>query len=254
MRIAQIVLPNASLYERKSQRIDAAALTAAGHEIDPRGEVAHLYAPRVLPRLRVDVPYVASGAPPRIWWRRKPGYVVAPIEDESFTLLPEAVEDAYFTQHAERSAQHLVIGSIERKSTRNAREQVLHRLARTRDDLVWHSFDDIPTPEQFARVGVWIDPAVDPHDYDGGTAEALAAGCVVVATRTPINAQRCEQGRSAMLVPANDPNEMTHTILSALFKSEVGQQRTAAAKQTIGKFRARQRLRVLVHMYETLVI
>lgn len=256
MRIAQIVLPNASLYERKSQRIDFAALTAAGHEVEVcdlrspiRAEVAHVYGTRALPRIKLSVPFVASGLPPRVWWRRKPDFVVAPVEEEPFTLLPEAVEDVYFDVRASGSD----LGSIARPSVANAIDQTLHRLARTRDDIVWHLFDTAPTAEELSRIGVWVDPASDAHDYDGYTAEALAAGCTVVATRTPINRQRCEEGRTALLVPPADPNEMTHAILSALFKSEVGQQRAAAAKQTIGKFRARQRLRVLAQMYERLL-
>ena len=77
MRIAQIVLPGASLYERKSQRLDAAAL-AGTHEVQlvdaarldgpARGfDVAHVYGPRVLPRRRFGAPYVASGTMPRRW-------------------------------------------------------------------------------------------------------------------------------------------------------------------------------------------
>jgi glycosyltransferase involved in cell wall biosynthesis len=104
-----------------------------------------------------------------------------------------------------------------------------------------------------SEVKVWVDPAIDVHDYDGFTAEALAAGRIVVASRTPVNLQRSEKGRTALLVPPNDPNELTHAILAALFKSETGQQRAIAARQTISKFRPRQRLRVLAALYETLV-
>ena len=47
MRVAQMILPGASAYERKSQRIDAAALVEAGHEVVgvDECEIAHLYAP-----------------------------------------------------------------------------------------------------------------------------------------------------------------------------------------------------------------
>jgi glycosyltransferase involved in cell wall biosynthesis len=128
----------------------------------------------------------------------------------------------------------------------------MHRLDRTRDDITWLLFDAPPSPDELASVGVWVDPAIDERDYDGFTAEAMAAGRVVVASRTAINVHRAEKGRTALLVPAGDPNELTHAILAALFKSEVGQQRANAARQTISKFRARQRHRVLAALYETL--
>jgi glycosyltransferase involved in cell wall biosynthesis len=74
----------------------------------------------------------------------------------------------------------------------------------------------------------------------------------VVASRTPINVQRLEKGRTGVLVPPGDPNEMTHAILAALFKPETLEPRLQAARQTIGKFRGRQRLRALTRIYEAL--
>ena len=79
------------------------------------------------------------------------------------------------------------------------------------------------------------------------------AGLPVVAARTAVNSARLEKGRTGWLVPMNDPNEMTHAILSALFKPEVASSKTGAARQTASKFRARQRLRVLAALYESLV-
>jgi hypothetical protein len=46
---------------------------------------------------------------------------------------------------------------------------------------------------------------------------------------------------------------MTHAILSALFKSEVAQEKIQSAGQTASKFRAKHRLRVLTRLYETLI-
>lgn len=102
-------------------------------------------------------------------------------------------------------------------------------------------------------VDVWADPATSETDFDGFVAEALVAGLLVVAARTAINSQRLEKGRTGWLVPMNDPNEMTHAILSALFKPEVASNKLTAARQTVSKFRGRQRLRMLAHMYETLI-
>ena len=65
-----------------------------------------------------------------------------------------------------------------------------------------------------------------------------------------MNAWRLEQGRTGFLVPVGDPNEMTHAILTALFKVEVAESRQQAARQTVSKFRARQRLRILLRLYE----
>jgi glycosyltransferase involved in cell wall biosynthesis len=79
------------------------------------------------------------------------------------------------------------------------------------------------------------------------------SGKIVVASRTEVNAQRLEQGRTGLLVPPNDPNELTHAILAALFKPEVARSKIEAARQTAGKFRPRQRVRVLERIYESLI-
>ncbi|HWW61074.1 MAG TPA: glycosyl transferase family 1, partial [Thermoanaerobaculia bacterium] len=62
-----------------------------------------------------------------------------------------------------------------------------------------------------------------------------------------------EKGRTGLLVPCNDPNELAHAILTALFKPEVAQRKIEAVRQTVSKFRHRQRLRILAHLYETLI-
>ena len=269
MRIAQLLLPGASSYERKSQRLDlecgghAAAvvspeqsggMAAALHGFD----VAHVYGPRELPSslfTGFPIPYVASGVvrKPRFAFRspREPEYALAPVENADFTLLPEAVDDGYFDvrQNAHGSP---AIGSIDRPSVRNSVEQAMARIHRFRDDINWHLFTHEPAPAELAQLYAWIDPAVEEDDFDGFTAEALVVGLPVVATRTPINVQRCEQGRTAVLVPARDPNELVHAILAALFKPEVANPEINAARQTASKFRIRQRLRVLGHIYENL--
>jgi glycosyltransferase involved in cell wall biosynthesis len=270
MRIAQVVLPGASHYDRKSQRIDAGL---PGHEVvrtdDARGfDVAHWYGPAqagapVPPQDKAagwapvgrQAPWpvvVASFRIERRWWQRRvePRVLVSPLEGEGVTQLPEAVDDAYFDLPA---AANGVIGCFLRPSVRELLDLTLHRLDRVRDDIVWHFFEAPPTPEELAAVMGWVDPATAPDDYDGFTAEALAAGRIVVASRTPINDWRCEKGRTGLLVPPGDPNELTHAILSALFKPERGQQRVTAARQTSSKFRPRQRYRALARLYETLL-
>lgn len=259
MRIAQVILPAASQYERKSQRADRAAL-AARHEVvgDPgNADVAHVYTTGELPRspfLNFPVPYVASARVARSRWSfrqpKEPGHVV------TWENLPEVVEDRYFDARGggrDREREERVVGSFRRPSTQNMVEQTLARIERFRNDVQWQLFDAPPTPENLAGVDVWVDPAVSEEDWDGFTAEALVLSLPVVAARTAINAARLEQGRTGWLVPPRDPNEMTHAILSALFKSEVAQAKIEAAKQTASKFRSRQRLRVLTHLYETLI-
>lgn len=261
MRIVQIVLADASEYERKCQRVDFEALAA--HEVivasidDARAsgaDVAHVYAGRELPAapfVRFPMPYIASAAVKRSpWpWRRavEPDYVVSPLAE-----LPEAVEERYW-QEQPRAESRAIVGSYFRPPVRNMIEQTLARIHRFRDDVRWNVFDHVPTPADLAAVDIWVDPAVDEDDYDGFVAEAVVMGLPVVAARTKINAMRLEQGRTGALVPARDPNEMTHAILAALFKPEVARTRQHAARQTVSKFKARQRLRVLSHMYETVI-
>lgn len=256
MRIAQIVLPGASHYERKSQRADRAAL-AGHHEVvdDVRNaDLAHVYTSMELPPrdfVGFPIPYLASAPMARSRWSwRKP---VPPRMVVTPENLPEVVEDEYFAAAAASRPGTNTIGSFARDSTRNHVEQTLHRIERFRDDVTWRLFPAPPTPRDLAEVDVWVDPAVDENDFDGFVAEALVVGLPVVAARTAINAQRLEKGRTGLLVPPRDPNEMTHAILSALFKSEVAQGKIGAARQTNSKFRMRQRLRVLIRLYETLI-
>ena len=272
MRIAQIILPGASEYERKCQRVDQAAL-AESHDVvvvtlgevrASGAEVAHVYARGelpVAPFVRFPIPYVSSADVRRSRWpfRRpvEPDYVVSPIiekvEQSRYQPLSEAVEDVYFSgQRAAGGGQEKVIGSFARVAVKDIVEQTLARISRFRDDITWHLFERTPSPEDLAGVDLWVDPAIDERDFDGFVAEASVMGVPIVASRTKINTLRLEHGRTGFLVPPRDPNEMTHAILSALFKPEVAGSKVNAARQTVSKFRARQRLRVLAHMYETL--
>ena len=275
MRIAQIVLAGASEYERKSQRIDNAALSVAhdvviatpAEVVAGGADIAHVYASHELtaaPFSRFPIPYVASADMPvsrfRLRQPRRPELVLLPaVEPESTRsrILPEAVEDRFFDAtgeaRRERAADRAVVGSFARRSTQNVVEQTMARIQRFRSDVAWRLFDAAPSPEDLAGVDAWIDPAVDEHDLDGFVAEALVVGVPVVAARTAINAARLEQGRAGLLVPPRDPNEMTHAILTILFKREVSESRSQAARQTISKYRARQRVRILARLYETLL-
>lgn len=255
MRILQIVLPHASEFEKKCQRVDFAAL-APMHDVvvrdterdAPRADVAHVYGAPAL--IRLPMPYVASSAPPArrfsLHRHNQPAAVISPFD------IPEAVEESYFALAETRGSEN-VIASYRRPSMINAIEQALVRIHRFREDVTWKLFERPPTPDDLAAVDVWVDAAVDDDDFDGFVAEAIVAGKAVAASRTPMNALRLEQGRSGFLVPRNDPNELTHAILAALFKPEVARSKIEAARQTAGRFRPRQRIRVLTRIYETVI-
>jgi glycosyltransferase involved in cell wall biosynthesis len=263
MRIAQIILPGVSAYERKSQRADLVSLSAQ-HEVvvvtpgearTSGAQVAHVYASGELPAsefVRFPLPYVASADVRRSRWTwRKP---VGPRVIVTPENLPEVVEDAYFAAPSQRTGgEDKIVGSFARRATLQMVDLTRSRISRFRDDVQWRTFSVQPAPEDLASVDLWVDPAVDESDLDGFVAEALVVGLPVVAARWPVNSQRLEQGRTGMLVPPRDPNEMTHAILAALFRSEVATSKISAARQTVSKFRARHRLRVLNGMYETLI-
>jgi glycosyltransferase involved in cell wall biosynthesis len=263
VNVAQIVTADASQYERKSQRLDAAALSGAGHSLvdDPvSADIVHVYAGRELPRIEFATPFVANvGAKrPRFALRRgaSPRVVVTPFD------VPEAVDDAYFDDDgslrfevrgsSEEGGGHAV-GSYLRASVENTIQLTMARIDRFRSDVEWRVFTHAPTPQDVASVSVWADPAVDEHDYDGFVAEALAAGTIAVAARTEINVSRLENGRAGLLVAPRDPNEWSHAILAALFKPERSRVWSDAARQTVSKFRSKSRLRALLKLYESIL-
>lgn len=292
MIIAQLLLPGASAYERKSQAIDAAAL-ADEHDVRV-GEIAdadivHVYSPRILDpaTLRdITLPFVSNARPKnaRFNWRkvRQPARVITPLKDPNRetsaredhlnvtgdddtarrrnretapleTFVPEAIDDRYFEPAAKQPGTRATIGTFIRPSVRNIVEQTATRIHRFRDDVDWLLFDEPPSLDDLRGVDIWVDPAVEEEDADGFVAEAIAAGKAVVASRTALNTQRLEKGRTGILVPDHDPNELTHAILAALFKSELAQNKITAAQQTVSKFRARHRVRALVQLYESIL-
>jgi hypothetical protein len=202
----------------------------------------------------IAIPFVCNvNVKPSRWTLRQtklPATVVSPTGNSP---VPEAVEAQYFEPVSRRVNEEKTIGSFHRAGTRNMIEQTLTRIHRFRDDVAWNIFDHVPSPHDLAGVDVWVDPTGDPEDFDGYVAEALVVGLPVVTARTPINSLRLEQGRTGWLVPPLDPNEMTHAILAALFKPEVAENKLAAARQTVSKFRARQRKRALSSLYEQLI-
>ncbi|HEY0141637.1 MAG TPA: glycosyltransferase [Thermoanaerobaculia bacterium] len=282
MRIAQLVLPNASEFDRKCQRADLAVLsekhevtkiegltptpaknagknegltpTSAKNEgVTP--QLAHAYGtPQAFAAafVRFPIPYVASSGMARSRWSFRnpvpPAHILDPLE------FPEPVEAHYFEAAARPVVrERKVVASARRGHLDDFIQRTLVRIHRFRDDVEWHLVDSPPSPETLAGVDLWVDPSLSDGDLDGFVAEAVVVGTKVVAARTAINRVRLEEGRSGFLVPVNDPNEMTHAILAALFKSEVAESRQTAARQTVGKFRPRQRYRALIPLYERLI-
>ncbi|HYO75917.1 MAG TPA: glycosyltransferase [Thermoanaerobaculia bacterium] len=263
MRIAQIVLPGATAFERKLQRIDRAALSAS-HDVtvvsldelaQSGAAIAHVYASGELPPAaftRISIPYVATAPLPQSKWSLRrpvaPRAVLSPLGGDP---VPEAVEDFWFESRRVPVARDVkIVGSFARDGIRSMIDKTLHRIGRFRSDVTWHLYEKDPTPDDLAGVDAWVDPTTSESDFSGFVAEAQVFGLPVIASRTAINARRLENGRTGMLVPAGDANEMTHAILAALFKVEVAESRQLAAKQTASKYRARQRLRILTRVYE----
>jgi glycosyltransferase involved in cell wall biosynthesis len=249
--IAQLVLPGASEYERKSQWIDFASLSA---ENDVRigdaadADLIHVYAPEEM-RLDLKLPYVSNVHPRRRRFRRMtPPERVITID----SFIPEAVDETYFA-FAEKQPGRPTVGAFGRPKLRNIIEQTAARIQRYRDDVDWLLFDAAPSPDDLRGVDVWVDPAMSENDFDGFVAEAIVAGTAVIASRTAINMQRLEKGRTGVLVPPGDPNEWTHAILAALFKPEFRHSKTVAAQQTASKFRLRHRARALIELYESIL-
>ncbi|HSY49167.1 MAG TPA: glycosyltransferase [Thermoanaerobaculia bacterium] len=262
MIIAQLLLAGASEYERKSQQIDFAALSA---EHDVRlGEIAnadlvHIYAPRELdPAVVRDLglPYVSNALPKTHMFRKtvQPTHVITPLKGTDATHIPEAVADAYFGNHATQQPRNRpTVGTFTRPSISNTVEQTAARIQRFRDDVDWLLFDTPPSPDDLRGVDLWVDPANAEDDFDGFVAEAIASGTTAVASRTAINTQRLEKGRTGILVPPRDPNEWTHAILAALFKPELRHTNVIASQQTASKFRPRHRARALIELYESIL-
>jgi len=254
--IAQLLLPGASEYERKSQRIDFASLSA---EHDVRigetndADLIHVYAPD---DMRVDwkLPYVSNVRPKRRRFRRtaQPERVITPLKDSADSFIPEAVDEIYFGGET-RPPGRPTVGTFARPHLRNIIEQTAARIQRYRDDVDWLLFDTAPSPDDLRGVDVWADPAMSENDFDGFVAEAVAAGTAVIASRTAVNVQRLEKGRTGVLVPPGDPNEWTHAILAALFKPEFRHSKRIAARQTASKFRPRHRARALIELYQSII-
>lgn len=209
-----------------------------------------------------NVPMLTTRPPepgPSRWWsrlrgRRAPEALLLteglPRASSGRTFaLPEAVDPAFFESSRSPAVDSLRVGWKTRPALKELVSGLTNRIRRFRDDVELVALSS-PAPEDLATLGVWIDPAIDPDDFDGRTAEALVFGLPVVASRTPINAVRLENGRSGTLVPPGDPNEMVHAILNGLFKPELVRPRLETSILSRDRFRPEHRFQFLSHALE----
>jgi glycosyltransferase involved in cell wall biosynthesis len=276
--IGQLLTPDAGFYERKHQILDASTLAEehqihiwqldrTGGSIDAMvGEVGrrgcallHVYGAievESLARLTLPVIIPFRYEPPRrrlFSKRRPPPRLLELLPGE----LPEAV-DSQFIEPPEalvpRTTPPWRVATLGRGDQIEAMVQLsLIRLQRFRSDVEWHMLSAPPTVERLRNFDAWVDPAVDPGDPDGFTAEAAAAGLPVVASRSPLNEQRLEGGKAGFLVPPGDPNELVHALLQALFNPEARESRHESAAARRGCFAPAERAKALVRYYESVV-
>ncbi|HEX6158598.1 MAG TPA: hypothetical protein VF111_00435, partial [Thermoanaerobaculia bacterium] len=212
MRIAQLVLPHASQFDRKCQRADFAVLSEK-HEVTkiegltppfafgkkegltpslaknegvtpPLGkkegvtpDVVHVYGdPQAVASffVRFPVPYVASSGIVRSRWSWRNPVPPALVLDP--LELPEPVEPHYFDRLGNRqpaTGDRKIVASSRRPHLDDFIQRTLARIERFRDDIDWHLVDAPPSPEILAGVDLWVDPALSDDDLDGFVAEAL---------------------------------------------------------------------------------
>lgn len=279
MVIAQLLTVTASELDRKHQDIDARQLRLTDQVSvyaqqgsgwrDEGGlltdkelllrlaasSIIHIYGAQPFPLLsRLTRPYVCSFAPPpsRWPWRRHPApaHVIPPAGREA---LPEAVDERYFLSAGDVVPDAMIGSYVGRPEVRSVVDRTLPRIGRLRDDVSWRFFEAPPTPSELRSVALWVDAAVTETHTDGFTAEAMAVGLPVVASRIPMNELRLDRGTAGLLVKPGDPNELTHAVLSVLFKPEFINQRMETAHLIASRFRPEHRAAKLRAMYARII-
>lgn len=274
MKPVQILMPDASSFQQRSQRLDRSALEPLMPietiEIGRPGRsrarrlirealartgatVAHVYASSPLPggvMSLIEVPVVASvaGARPLLPWKRprEPRIRLGSSPDNT---LPPVVEEGWFT------SGNIAIGDggtrigvlLRDGEARDLVEGARQRISRFRDDVRWVTFNQVPTPEEMRQISVWFAPSSD--DPDNGVPEAMAAARAIVAVRSEASRRLLAEGAAGFLVPASDANEVTHAILAALFKPELNAPRRQRAREAAEEFRAARRAERLIEIY-----
>lgn len=269
MRIIQVVETSALPFQRRLREVDASALAAkvelttiraSGRRLEPPVSapaggpaIAHVYAaPGFSPGLlrRFSHPVVAEALPrrSRLPWTRAAGpeVVLGPPPDSP---APEAVSEAWFALSGRRTDRPAIGVFARSDAVREMVAGIRARIERFRSDVRWTLLSRFPEPGDMENLAIWLDPTPQ-DDHEGAVAEAIAAGRLVVATRTPANAERLDGGEAGFLFPPGDPNEAVHALLAALFKPEAGRPRLAAAARNAERFRPSVRAERLVGIYE----
>lgn len=252
-----MVAEDASAFEAKCQRVDAESLPEVVAFGDAAVDVVHVYGAHPSPALLrgISAPFVTSSSPRRsiVPWRRtrQPAAIVAP------GAIPEAVEKRYRSPVVESATprDHFRIATYcgRRPGVENMIGQTLVRIHRFRDDIDWLSFDTPPEPGDLHEIDLWVDPATREEDLDGFVAEALSTGRLVVASRTGLNQNRLGGGRFGFLVRPNDPNELAHAVLNALFKEEASGPIRLSLPAASRRFLPDSRVAALLAIYEGVV-
>lgn len=288
MLVVQVALDPLSFFEAKSMRQDRRTLEGSSegvltyHVTDQRvhtelgdfridqlqrelhrqsADLVHVYGSQQPPPRWIGTlgrPYLApwSVSGSRLPWRRipAPAAILSPLDPGS---VPEAVDEEYVANedHPPGAAGPYLIGSAgpDRKGIGLMTRATMARLGRFRDDVEWRIFDTVPSAAEMRDLDLWIDPALDGLDFDGGTAEALCSRKAVVASRTEINRIRTAEGTAAFLVPPGDPNEMTHAILMALFKPELRKPRSQRLITIGERFNGALRSEKLLNLYRSIL-
>lgn len=282
MRILQLVVEGAGFYERKCQSIDAESLPCPvvtcqwkGGEFSLDGarvtrndflreaddsDVVHVYsAPEIpaAPLKGLRTRYVSRGAPAggRFRWMSAPP---APARRLGPEEIPEAVADEFRTagSRAPITAQprRFVVGTYGpgRRDVRRMCESAVVRLARFRDDIDWDLYDDPPSADAMKQIDAWIDPTPHPDDLDGMVAEAQSVGIITIASRTPVNQRRLADGSAGFMVPPDDPNELVHALMNALFRPEMTLPKLSTARAAEW-YAPERRAAALVAIYERVI-
>ena len=266
MRVIQLIRPDASPAQRKLQRIDAEALAATGAEVASAtfppersgGAVIHVYGTRLSASAaaRLPRPWLFAGTVdrPTLPWR-KPVAPNASIPPGSADDPGDAVADSFFLPSLPRGERlPRLVGSVVRSTAgRTLVDAAEHRVTRFRDDVRWIRMTEWPDAEEMRSFDAWVDPATGEGDLEGAVAEAMAASVPVVAVDISANRSRLEGGSAGFLVPAGDPNEMVHALLSVLFKPEIAEERVRRARSLADQFAPSRRAARLLEIYRRLL-
>ncbi|MDX1583274.1 MAG: hypothetical protein R3338_06700 [Thermoanaerobaculia bacterium] len=245
-----------STFSAGDERLPLRRLSKHLEDTDP--DLVHFYTDR-LPFNRIllasGLPSVAPVRPSRRWFAFKRNLTPARVRSPHPAMggpdaIPEAVDSRFFDVGPPESSTPSVSGIVENDRARSFAEAVRSRIVRLRDDVDWRTTPRVPSADELTDLHVWIDFG-GPTARDSYVPEALVCGLTVVTERSKLNNERLLQGKAGFLVPPDDPNEMAHVVLTALFKPEIARPRLESARQSRDRFRPSVRQSALENLYES---